>query len=618
MQTKTKPSSRNNPQPSERARRSLPIIKFVCAFLCACFTLAFGEDTITAQRFTFGKVNGQVQIWSKDLSQWYAATETGQLKAGNTISSGAGASATVTFEPAITASLAENTVVSLDKLIVNRSKKNIRMLLKLPKGALKLKTDPLGNFTLLLTIVTPSATVDIQSAEAAIKINNDATTVECLSGDAKIAQNGSTLKSVVFAGNKAVIAPNSPQVIITNLADATVRQDRPPLPKEPKIAILSIQSGTVTQDNLERVSDFIAMEYEKKSNTKVLFLEDIRQMLQSEGLQGLLSCFSDSCISQIGNALGVDLVIVGNLGQLGNNYLFSLRMIDALRNNVLERASAKVNGDIGKILDEIPRMVGKLASQTVTRIDTTIGAVPMDVTTHKPYQEKLAWIKNGVFLMGSKATEGKLDETPPHTVSVASFYIDKYEVTREDFETVMGYNPSSAKGCKTCPVDNVTWNEAHDYCAKMGMHLPTEAQWEYACRAGTESQFAYGNTLGSSQANFDGKQPFGGVPVGPSRNRAVPVGSYTPNAWNLYDMHGNVAEWCADWYDVAYYGNSPRENPAGPVNGMLKVVRGGAWNGNGASLRSAARAGFNPQMKLNSIGFRCVKDDSDSMNPIGK
>ena len=115
------------------------------------------------------------------------------------------------------------------------------------------------------------------------------------------------------------------------------------------------------------------------------------------------------------------------------------------------------------------------------------------------------------------------------------------------------------------------------------------------------------------QANFNGKEPFGGVPVGPFKGKTVPVGSYAPNAWGLYDMYGNVAEWCSDWYDAAYYGNSARANPIGPKDGKLKVVRGGAWNLSGAALRSARRAGYNPTLRLNTIGFRCVKDDADSV-----
>ena len=109
-----------------------------------------------------------------------------------------------------------------------------------------------------------------------------------------------------------------------------------------------------------------------------------------------------------------------------------------------------------------------------------------------------------------------------------------------------------------------------------------------------------------------GSQPVGGAPAGVFKEKIVPVGSYLPNAWGLFDMHGNVAEWCSDWYDAAYYGKCPEQDPKGPGDGKLKVVRGGAWNSSGVGLRSARRSGYNPTIRLGSIGFRCVKDDSDS------
>lgn len=173
----------------------------------------------------------------------------------------------------------------------------------------------------------------------------------------------------------------------------------------------------------------------------------------------------------------------------------------------------------------------------------------------------------------------------------------------------MGTNPSAIRGCPNCPVDNVTWFEASEYCRKVGKRLPTEAEWEYACRAGSSTIFHYGNTLSSEQANFDGRSPFGGVPQGSSKSHPMPVGNYQPNKWGLYDMHGNVAEWCSDWYDQVYYGNSDEKNPTGPQNGKLKVVRGGSWNNEGKSLHSAKRTAYNPSIRLNTLGFRCVKDE---------
>src|SRR5262249_13994061 len=157
------------------------------------------------------------------------------------------------------------------------------------------------------------------------------------------------------------------------------------------------------------------------------------------------------------------------------------------------------------------------------------------------------------------------------------------------YREVMGSNPSwfsaggggrkAVEGMETAdfPVENVTWKEAVAFCTKLSARaeerkagrvyrLPTEAEWEYACRAGTKTPFSFGRSLSSRQANFDGTKPYGAA-RGKSLGRPAPVGSYRPNAWGLFDMHGNVFQWCADWYAKDYYENSPRRDPKGPAGG---------------------------------------------------
>ena len=587
-------------------------VSLVIAFFGAVHAMT--QDSISNQKCMVTKSSGNVQVWSREQSRWLKAQEGMQCRNGHTIQTQPGSQIIVTIEPAMSAFLEENTVVTFDKMLINYSKKNIRMLIKQQKGVFSITTEPLFGYTALITLTTPSAVIDMNGAQAVVRVLNDTTVFELAAGSAKIRPSGSKMKSSLEGGTKTVICPNKQEIAISPLPVKYVTSRPDSNRKQPKIAILSVQSSAITRENLERVSDYIAEEFEKKSNGKVLFLEDIRSMLQSEGVENLLSCFADTCISQIGNAIGADIVIIGGIGQLGNNYLFSLKMIDVLRDNVLSRVSTRVTGDIGKVLDEIPVAVGNLVRKNSVQMDSVITA-PREARSGDTagYRETVAWIKAGSFIMGSKSLEGELDETPPHQVDVHSFYIDKYEVTKEDYKKVAGSDPSSTKGCTICPVDNVTWYEAQDYCKKIGKRLPTEAEWEYACRAGTTTTFSYGNALSGDQANFNGKEPFGGVPIGPFKGKTVPVGSYAPNAWGLYDMHGNVAEWCSDWYDAAYYGNSAKENPAGPKDGKLKTVRGGAWNSSGSALRCARRAGYNPTMRLNSIGFRCVKDDTDSV-----
>jgi formylglycine-generating enzyme required for sulfatase activity len=144
--------------------------------------------------------------------------------------------------------------------------------------------------------------------------------------------------------------------------------------------------------------------------------------------------------------------------------------------------------------------------------------------------------------------------------------------------------------------------------------LPTEAEWEYACRAGTSTPYSSGKTLSSKEANFNGNFPYGDAARGPYLRKTAKVGSYAPNAWGLYDMHGNVAEWCSDWYDPNYYRESPKADPKGPAKGVVstdykdfyRVVRGGCWLDEAGACRSAYRFRAMPHDAYQLIGFRVV------------
>ena len=231
---------------------------------------------------------------------------------------------------------------------------------------------------------------------------------------------------------------------------------------------------------------------------------------------------------------------------------------------------------------------------------------------------KLTLIPPGVFTMGAPASERHRqdDEAPPHQVRITKpFYMGAHEVTQGECKRIMGAHPSLFSGRDDrLPAVNLTWDESLEFCAKLSTlaterqagrsyRLPTEAEWEYACRAGTTGPFHYGDSITSHQANFRGDAPYGTSKKGPTVGRSMPVGNYEPNAFGLYDMHGNVWERCADWYGP--YTNEELSDPQGPLKGSSRLIRGGGWLDHGTFCRSAER-GDDPAPKGAGIGLRVV------------
>lgn len=224
-------------------------------------------------------------------------------------------------------------------------------------------------------------------------------------------------------------------------------------------------------------------------------------------------------------------------------------------------------------------------------------------------------IPAGKFKMGSPDTEvgRNEDEETQHEVTVSGFFMGKYEVTQAQWKAVMGIdnNPSKFKGDNR-PVENVSWNKAQEFITKLNKQtgktyrLPTEAEWEYACRAGTETVFNTGKNITTDQANYDGQYPYADYPKGMYRECTTDAGTFEPNAWGLYDMHGNVWEWCSDWYEEEYYTNSPDTDPKGPASGEFRVIRGGSWFSGAVMCRSARRYSQYPTNTKNYLGFRLV------------
>ncbi|MBW4693492.1 MAG: formylglycine-generating enzyme family protein [Lyngbya sp. HA4199-MV5] len=237
---------------------------------------------------------------------------------------------------------------------------------------------------------------------------------------------------------------------------------------------------------------------------------------------------------------------------------------------------------------------------------------------------EMVLIPGGSFLMGSPEDElGRSDtEGPPHTVTVSTFCFGKYPVTQAQWKAVAALpqvnqaleaDPSDFKG-ENRPVENVSWYEAMEFCDRLSHHtgrtyrLPSEAEWEYACRAGTTTPFHFGETITSDLANYYGENTYGAEPKGTSRGETTPVGNFgVANAFGLYDMHGNVWEWCANHWHGNYDG--------APTDGSVwlsddqeagRLLRGGSWRSYPAYCRSAYRFYDHPGARNYSIGFRVV------------
>jgi formylglycine-generating enzyme required for sulfatase activity len=254
-------------------------------------------------------------------------------------------------------------------------------------------------------------------------------------------------------------------------------------------------------------------------------------------------------------------------------------------------------------------------------------SAPNSAARPEPVPGGFVRIPGGTFTMGSPESEQeRVRDEKPHQVEVRDFVMGKYEVTQGEYRQLMGVNPSYFKG-DTLPVEQVSWFDAIAYCNALslreglapaytvngdtvswdrtagGYRLPTEAEWEYACRAGTTTAFNTGNIITTDQANFNGDIPYADNPRGQGRERTTAAGDFPPNPWGLCDMHGNVYEGCWDWY-----GEYPDNTEAGGAGaGATRVVRGGSWRGSAFWVRSAFRDSYKPSARSEILGFRVAR-----------
>jgi formylglycine-generating enzyme required for sulfatase activity len=264
----------------------------------------------------------------------------------------------------------------------------------------------------------------------------------------------------------------------------------------------------------------------------------------------------------------------------------------------------------GQSLPQQVKMASKFVYQII--VDNATASYPQENKSN-PGRPRIEWvaIPAGTFMMGSPDSERDRgnNEGPRHQVTLSGFKMSKYEVTFAQYDAFCkatghrhAYDDGWGRGNR--PVINVDWHDATAFAQWMGCRLPTEAEWEYACRAGTNTPFNTGVCLSTVQANYNGLLPPSNCTKGFYEERTQPVGSYAPNAWGLHDMHGNVSEWCSDW--AAKYSSASQTNPKGPNWDYNKVIRGGDWHNFGMYCRSASRHEAHSTLTSPSLGFRLV------------
>jgi formylglycine-generating enzyme required for sulfatase activity len=225
--------------------------------------------------------------------------------------------------------------------------------------------------------------------------------------------------------------------------------------------------------------------------------------------------------------------------------------------------------------------------------------------------QRCRWIPPGRFMMGSPLDEPKRDnDEAQHLVTLnRGYWLADTACTQALWQTVTGNNPAQFKDDPQNPVEQVSWDDIQLFLQQLNTEvpalaagLPTEAQWEYACRAGTSTPFSFGHTITTHPANYDGNYPYKNGQQGEYRGQTIPVKALAANPWGLYQMHGNVWEWCADWY--AEYTMAQSVDPTGPETGNQRVVRGGSWISSARRLRSAYRSRGRPGSRNDVRGFR--------------
>jgi formylglycine-generating enzyme required for sulfatase activity/TolB-like protein len=384
-------------------------------------------------------------------------------------------------------------------------------------------------------------------------------------------------------------------------------------------------SPEVNQNDAMTLAQILSCDLANSGNYAVLPRTDGLEIVMEEHKRQRDGATDQDRIKRLGVGRNAKYVLAGSVEKLGTLNKFAADILDIEDGGYIDGHEEKYI-DFAQGFELVPMLAAKLSGKILT---SSISVIK---------------IAGGTFKMGSHKKEPLRGANEvQHKVKLRTFNIGKFEVTQAEYESVMGTNPSIFKGANL-PVENVSWYDAVEFCNKLslrerltpaytidksrsdpnnksdidtvrwlvtwnqkanGYRLPTEAEWEYACRAGTTTPFYFGNNITTGNANYNGTIPYNKNAQGKFFEKTTIVGSFAPNPWGLYDMHGNVYEWCWDWF--GNYLNKTQKNPKGPLTGSSRVYRGGAWDSEGQYLRSAFRNSAVPLYRSKNIGIRLVR-----------
>ena len=450
---------------------------------------------------------------------------------------------------------------------------------------------------LVITVNTQT----VWSANIALISLINAKTLQLLSGDYRYYQTISELRS------------HLPE-ITENLLDGIPRDGT----TAPKMSIMPVYTA-LDQAEAAMLAQIISIEIANSGRYSV-FPWDIPE--SDDPKTSYFGIIDPEVMKELGERTDSQYILTGDILSMGTSNLFRTGIVKVEEGNFIGTGDVEYRNIAGE-LQYFQRLAKQLLHIEVAQVEES----------PQPYIAReelinLVRIESGTFIMGSPLSEvSRRTDEIQHQVSVESFYMGKYLVTQTEYTNLMGTNPSHFKG-ENLPVEMVTWLEAIMYCNALsekegltpvytitdeeiiwnhsanGYRLPTEAEWEYAARAGTTTAFYFGDNINPNLANYDGNYPYNGAPTGLFRTTTTPVGAFPPNAWGLYDMHGNVYEWCWNQYEPYEV-----DGTSGMNGSMLEraVMRGGSWYSEARFLRSAFRGRMRHENKHNYIGFRVVR-----------